>query len=71
MGKDMIFMGIAFELVGLCAGGYYFGEVLSEKMGWPNAPAYLVAILFIGWFVHLIYLLQRFEKEDADKNSKT
>jgi membrane protein DedA with SNARE-associated domain len=68
MGKGIVFMGVAFELVALCVGGYLLGETIDEKMGWKNwASTYLVLILLIGWFVHLIYLLRRFEKENDEE----
>lgn len=71
MGKGIVFMGVAFELVALCIGGYVLGGYVDEKMGWNNkASTYLVLILLIGWFVHLIYLLNRFEKENADSEPK-
>jgi len=67
MGKGIVFMGVSFELVAMCVGGYYLGNFIDEKMNWKNfASTYLVLILLIGWFVHLIYLLRRFEKENAD-----
>jgi membrane protein DedA with SNARE-associated domain len=66
-GQGLVFMGVAFELVGMCGGGYFLGDYIDEKMGWKNfASTYLVLILLIGWFVHLIYLLRRFEKENPD-----
>jgi len=70
-GKGIVFLGVSFELVALCVGGYYLGELVDEKMHWKNfASSYLVLLLLIGWFVHLIYLLQRFEKENEDFDPK-
>ncbi len=69
MGKGIVFMGVSFELVAMCVGGYYLGEFVDERMGWKNyASTYLVLVLLVGWFVHLIYLLRRFEKENDDIN---
>lgn len=63
-------MGVAFELVAMCVGGFLLGEQIDNHYGWKNiASTYLVLILLIGWFVHLIYLLRRFEKENVDRNS--
>lgn len=73
MGKGIVFMGVSFELVALCVGGYFLGEFIDKHYGWNNfASTYLVLILLIGWFVHLIYLLRRFEKEndESDPTSK-
>ena len=72
MGKGIVFMGVAFELVAMCVGGYFLGEFIDNHYGWKNfASTYLVLILLIGWFVHLIYLLQRFEKENADSDQSS
>ncbi len=51
----------------LCVGGYFLGEFVDQQMGWKSVVStYLVLVLMIGWFMHLIYLLRRFEKENAD-----
>jgi hypothetical protein len=72
MGKGIVFMGIAFELVAMCVGGYFLGDFVDQKMGWKNwASTYLVLILLIGWFIHLIYLLRRFEKENDDPGTQS
>lgn len=64
MDKTIVFLGIGFELVALCAGGYFLGEFIDQYYGWKaRASTYLVLILLMGWFVHLIYLLRKFEKE--------
>lgn len=71
MGKGIVFLGVSFELVAMCVGGYFFGNFIDEKMAWKNfASTYLVLILLIGWFVHLIYLLRRFEQENANSDQK-
>lgn len=60
-------MGVAFELVAMCIGGWVLGNFIDQYMGWKQtANTYLVLILLIGWFVHLIYLLRKFEKDSAD-----
>lgn len=64
-------MGVAFELVAMCVGGYMLGQYVDERLGWKNfASTYLVLVLLIGWFVHLIYLLRQFEKENPDPPSE-
>jgi hypothetical protein len=71
MGKGIVFLGISFELVAMCVGGYLLGGEIDRKMGWSNyASTYLVLVLLIGWFVHLIYLLRQFEKENPDSDPK-
>ena len=67
--KSIVFLGIGFELIALCGGGYLLGEYIDKQMGWSaKASSYLVLILLFGWFVHLIYLLKRFEATDDDLN---
>lgn len=70
--KGIVFMGVAFELVAMCVGGFVFGEQIDKHYGWKNfASTYLVLVLLVGWFIHLIYLLQRFERENDDSDSKS
>lgn len=69
--KGIVFMGVAFELVAMCVGGFVLGEQIDQHYGWKSfASTYLVLILLIGWFVHLIYLLQRFEQENDESDPK-
>lgn len=64
--KGIVFFGVAFELVALCVGGWVLGGMVDQHMGWINtAQTYLVLVLLFGWFVHLFYLLRKFEKENA------
>ncbi len=64
MNKGIVFFGIGFELVALCAGGFFLGEFIDKEMGWKaTASSYLVLILLVGWFVHLFYLLRQFERD--------
>lgn len=65
--KGIIFLGIGFELIGLCAGGYFLGEFIDKYMGWKGTAAtYLTLLLMISWFMHLIWLLRKFERETDD-----
>lgn len=67
MNKGIIFLGIGFELVAMCVGGYLLGELIDQHYGWKSfASTYLVLILLIAWFVHLFYLLRKFEKDNED-----
>lgn len=67
--KGIVFLGIGFELVAMCAGGYFLGEFIDEKMGWKaTASTYLVLILLISWFTHLFYLLRKFERDEAQND---
>jgi flagellar biogenesis protein FliO len=48
------------------------GGFIDEYFGWKNmASTYLVLLLMIGWFTHLIYLLRRFEKDNAEDDSQS
>jgi hypothetical protein len=72
MNKGIVFLGVGFELVALCIGGYFLGEFIDQKMGWKaTASTYLVLILMLSWFFHLFILLRRFEKENDDGNNGT
>jgi 4-amino-4-deoxy-L-arabinose transferase-like glycosyltransferase len=63
----IVFMGLGFELVAMCAGGYFLGGYVDQFMGWNNkGSTYLVLLLLLGWFVHLIWLLRQFEKNNVD-----
>lgn len=68
MNKGVVFLGIGFELIALCIGGYVLGEYIDQYFGWKNvASTYLVLMLLISWFIHLIYLLRQFEANDDDQ----
>jgi hypothetical protein len=72
MGTGIVFMGMAFELVALSLGGYYLGEYIDQRMGWQStASSAMVVTLMVGWFLHLIILLRRFEKENSDSEPKS
>lgn len=65
MGKGIVFLGIGFELVAMCVGGYFLGDYIDQYYGWTaTASTYLVLILLTSWFIHLFYLLRKFEKEN-------
>ncbi len=65
MDKGIIFLGVGFELVGLCLGGYFLGKYIDDYMGWKSAATTgLVILLMLSWFFHLFILLKRFD-EDA------
>jgi hypothetical protein len=67
--KGIVFMGLGFELVAMCVGGYLLGPYVDQAFGWKNvASTYLVLMLLVGWFVHLIWLLRQFEKDNAEES---
>ncbi len=64
MKSGMIFMGMGFELVGLVIGCIYLGGQLDKYFSWPGyATAGLVVLSMVGWIVHLIVLLKRFQAQ--------
>ncbi len=68
MDRGLLFLGIGFELVAMCVGGYFLGRQIDEYMGWNSrASVFLVLILLIGWFVHLFYLIRKFEQDEDPK----
>ena len=68
--NGLVFFGVAFELVALCIGGWVLGGMVDAHFGWTNtAQTYLVLVLLGGWFVHLVYLLKQFEKDNAGDDS--
>lgn len=71
--KAIVFFGIGFELIGMMVGGFLLGLELDKYFGWKYSVPVLVILLLIAWFVHLIYLLQKFEKDVAkdEANSNT
>ena len=72
MDKGLVFLGSGFELVMVCVGGSYLGSYIDKQMGWNNyATAFLVIALLIAWFLHLLFLLKRFEETDGDSTPKS
>lgn len=69
--SGMIFFGVAFEMVGLVIGGFVIGGMIDDFYGWKGGYAQigLVLTLLLGWFIHLIYLIRRFEKNNPDEYS--
>lgn len=66
MKSGMIFMGLGFELVGLVLGCIYIGGVIDEHMGWGGyASVSLILISTIGWLVHLIIILKKFQENNS------
>ena len=71
MDKAVIFMGIGFELVALCAAGVWLGRLIDQNMGWQNAGTLGMVLSFLVlWFFHLFFLIQKFEKKDDPPPSR-
>lgn len=71
MNKGVAFLGMGFEMVGVCMGGYYLGQYIDAYMGWNQSSAYLIVLLLVGWFVHFIILIKRFQDETDDGPGST
>lgn len=71
MNQGFIFLGIGFELVSLCLVGIYLGGEIDTYMAWKGYATISLILLFLfGWFVHLFYLLRRFEENDVEPPTK-
>lgn len=67
MNKGIVFLGMGFELVAMCMGGLYLGETVKAHYGLETpVSAYMILAMLIAWFVHLFYLLRKFQKEAED-----
>jgi uncharacterized membrane protein len=67
--KYIVFASIGFELVGLIIGCYYLAEMLDKKFqshGMIFVGLSLTSL--VGWLVRVIWLLQRIQDKDDDKN---
>lgn len=64
-GKMAAFVGIGFEVVGLLIASVWVGGWLDTKFQLKGmATAGLVVLALAGWFVHIIWMLKRFEKDE-------
>lgn len=70
MNKGIVFLGMGFEMVALCMGGYFLGNHVDAYMGWETkSSAYLILLLLVGWFWHFMILVRKFQKENDDPGS--
>ena len=62
--NHLIFTGIGFELVGIMLACMSLGSYLDKSMGWRGlGTALLMFAGLLGWMVHLVILMKRFNKE--------
>lgn len=66
MNKKMAaFVGIGFEVVGLIIAAVWAGGWLDARYNLKGmATAGLVIVALVGWFVHILWMLKSFEKDD-------
>ena len=61
--KGIVFAGLGFELAGLVIASVTFGGQLDAHYGWAGyGVAGLTILSLIGWLFHLIFMLQRWQK---------
>lgn len=64
-GKMAAFVGIGFEVVGLIIAAVWLGGWLDTHYGLKGmATAGLVICALVGWFIHILWMLKRFEKDE-------
>jgi F0F1-type ATP synthase assembly protein I len=62
--KSMIFMGMGIEAVVAVLGGFYIGLKLDEFLGKRGLGPAVGSILgLVGWFLHLLRVMKRFDEE--------
>jgi F0F1-type ATP synthase assembly protein I len=70
MNRYLIFTSIGFELVGIMLGSVYLGQALDDHFRTKGIA--LSILMFAGlasWFIHLVFLLRRIQKEDEEDNN--
>ena len=61
--KGIVFAGLGMELAGLVIGSVSLGQKLDEIYGWQGyGVAGLTVLSMIGWLIHLIYMLKRWQE---------
>ena len=64
MKKYIVFISIGFELVGVMLACAYLGQTIDKTYQTKGlALAGLMLAGLVGWLVHVLMLLRRFEKE--------
>jgi F0F1-type ATP synthase assembly protein I len=62
--KSMIFMGMGLEAVVAVLGGFYIGLKLDDFLGKRGLGPAVGSILgLVGWFLHLLRVLKKFDEE--------
>ena len=62
--KSMIFMGMGIEAVVAVLGGFWVGLQLDGHLGKRGiGPAIGSILMLVGWFVHLLQVMKRFDEE--------
>lgn len=63
--KYIVFSAMGVELVGLILASIWLGQILDQKWSLKGgATAGLMVLSLIGWFIQIIFLLQRMNKDE-------
>lgn len=63
----LVFVGIGAELIGIEIAAVYVGMSIDKKMGWEGyALTGLLLIGLVGWLLHVIKMLQRFDQQEKE-----
>ncbi|MBX3019252.1 MAG: AtpZ/AtpI family protein [Bdellovibrionaceae bacterium] len=69
--KGLIFMAMGFELVGLILGCIFIGQWVDENYGTKGLGLVgFSAAALVGWLVHIVQLLKKFEADSEEPESK-
>lgn len=62
--KSMMFMAMGFEAVAAVLGGFWLGQQADVYLGKRGiGPAIGSILLLVGWFIHLLQVLKKFDEE--------
>jgi hypothetical protein len=64
--KSLLFAGIGIEALVAVMAGYWLGKKFDQYLGSRNlGPAVGCVIMMVAWFVHVLALLKKIDKEDS------
>ena len=62
--KSNIFLAMGIEAVAGVIGGFWLGQYVDEYLGKRGyGPAFGAILGLVGWFVHLLKVLKRYDEE--------
>ncbi len=69
--RTAILISMGFEVVGAVLAGVYVGQWLDDKYHWGGLGLVgMIAVGFIGWFLHLIIIVRGLEASDSSGDTK-
>lgn len=64
--KSLIFAGMGIEALVAVMAGYWLGQKFDHYLGSKNlGPALGCIIMMVAWFVHILAVLKKIDKEDS------